>query len=160
MKRAWTLFFAILLSVGFPCGVAMIILGAISGDTVTLVSGIVLTVAGFYVMPMLWISYANSAKYAKIAKVVERDNIYGVADISEQIGLAPDKGIEAVREAIAKGYLTGYRIKNNTELELIDNAKQIRTDYKTVKCSACGATYSYKRTDKNAVCPYCGTHNE
>ena len=159
MKRAWMLFFAILLSVGFPCGIVMIVIGAKS-DTFTLVSGIVLTVAGFYVMPMLWVAYGNTAKYAKIAKVVEKNNIYNISDLSQQIGVKSENGLEIVREAIARGYLTGYRVKNNNELELIDNVKQLKTDYKTVKCSACGATYSYKRTDKNAVCPYCGTHNE
>ena len=54
------LFWALLLSVGFPAGIVMIVLGFSNGMLYVAIPGIVLVVAGFYVMPMLWMGYGNS----------------------------------------------------------------------------------------------------
>ena len=75
-KSIKTLFFISLgLSIGFPLGIICIVFGATKGLIPLLVLGIILTVAGFYVMPLLWMKYADKRQYRSLMNIIENEHI-------------------------------------------------------------------------------------
>ncbi len=71
--------FLLVLSVGFPAGILGIIFGATKDLIALLVAGIVFTVLGFYLMPILWLKYAERRQDRGLYCMIVQDGILTVA---------------------------------------------------------------------------------
>ncbi len=154
-KRLRNLFlFALLLSIGLPIGILCIIFGASNSIIPLLVIGIILAVAGFYIMPILWVAYASARNDLNILRMIENSYIYTVKDIATQTGYTETHVRERIMKMIAKHELNGYIFKDDT-LYINTNQKQTETNsHKTVVCDRCGAVMTYNGLVYH--CEYCG----
>lgn len=154
-------FWALLLSVGFPAGIVMIVLGFSNGMLYVAIPGIVLVVAGFYVMPVLWSKYGSTRYYCALHQQITADNIRKVSLLSQMNG-KPDKQTAAdVRWLISNRYLTGFVFLDNENILSKDDAQnfdayiaQHTRDMQTVKCPSCGA--DIELVSGIGACSYCG----
>lgn len=83
-RQAKVLTAAVVMSVLFVVGIPAIILGATNEIWALMILGIVFTVAGFYGMPLVWVSYASGFSLLRVVELVERDNVYSVEEIASQ----------------------------------------------------------------------------
>ncbi len=152
-KKVRILFFISLgFSIALPIGILGIIFGAVKGMTPMLVIGIVLTVAGFYGTPLLWVAYASYRGNRTIYKMIENEHLYTVAEIAAQTGY-PEKDVRARIQGMINDFvLVGYIFKDDT-LELNTNEKQEKPPIPTKKCPYCGAETSHNGTEYK--CEYC-----
>ncbi len=154
-RKIRTLFWVSLgLSVGFPLGVLGIVFGAVKQIVALLVIGIVLAVAGFYVMPIMWIQYGEKRRDRAMLSMILNDHLYTVSAIAEQIGVADNIVREKLKKMILSRELTGFLLINDV-LELNTNLKQTARTRKTRKCPGCGANMDFDGV--KFVCSYCGT---
>ncbi len=149
--------FSLALSVGFPVGVLCIIFGAVNGIIPLLVTGIVLTVLGFYLMPILWLKYAERRGDRSLLFMVEHDGILTVDALARQSGYSADDVRNRLKRMIVSRALIGYLLDENDTLINMRVKKQAESIAHTKKCACCGAPMVYE----NALfkCEYCG-HNE
>ena len=142
------LLISLLLTICFPAGVVGIIFGASRHITALLVGGIIATVLGFYVMPMMWIKFAELKSWQGLLTAIESDNIYDVATLSTQLAKSQEQIQNDVNSLIQKRYLTGYLFVDKQHLEPNNNTKKTQGN----KCPNCGSLIS-----KDAeYCEYCG----
>ena len=146
------LLWSIVLTVGFPCGVVGIIMGATKGMPWLLGVGIALVVIGFYGAPMLWIKFGEYKSMKSTLGAIENDNIYTVSDICEQTSKNNATVVGEINKLIEKRCLVGFLFKNKDHLEANNNQKAGRR----VKCPNCGALME---TGTENGCPYCGYKN-
>lgn len=159
-KRNGLLTAAILLTAGFPAGILMIIFGATKSITFLLVAGIILTVAGFYVMPMLWVKYGDTKIYSVLRSAVVSDELYSVKDIASRLGVKEERALQVIKTSLANRYIEGFKL-NDDQTALVELVKKEKPkENKTVqfKCSSCGASCTVPETDRR--CPYCGSVKE
>ncbi len=147
-------FFALGLSIGFPAGIVGIVLGAKNDIVAVLVCGIVLTVAGFYVMPILWVRYGEKRRDRTILHMVLDEHIYTVGDLARQTGYTEQVVRDKLKRMLLSRELTGYLLVDDV-LELNTNVKQTARTRQTKKCENCGATMGFDGV--KFVCEYCGT---
>lgn len=145
---------ALTMSILFVVGIPAIVLGATNQIWIVMVLGIIFTVGGFYGMPLIWISYGSGFSMLRIVELVERDNVYSVAEIAKQVNAKPNEVMEKIRKALEKRYIEGFLIGEDGWLRLNENVRQQRTKV-AVKCHNCGATVIVEETQ--ADCPYCGS---
>lgn len=143
-------YFALGLSIGFPLGVVLIIIGATNHQLLLLILGIMLSVLGFYAMPILWIQYGEKQMYKSLLSIIENEYIYSVEDLALQTGKPQNKVRNIIKHLINNQYLSGYIFKNDV-LQVNNNAKQKHNANK--KCPNCGAKLRY--CDGEYVCDYC-----
>ncbi len=141
------------LSIGFPVGVLLVVFGAVKWIIALLVIGIILVVGGFYIMPIMWVKYAERKSYRRILSLIENENIYTYAELAEQTGYNDKKIRQMVQYLVTFEYLTGYLIKEEG-LRINTNQKQIKVA-KTNKCPNCGGIATFD--GEKFVCDYCGT---
>ncbi len=154
-KKVKTLFWVALgLSIGFPVGVICIVLGAVNGIWVLLGLGIALAVAGFYVMPIMWIQYGEKKQHKILQMMIEQEHLYSVDELATQMGQKPEKITQMIKYLINSRCLVGYIFKDGI-LELNTNQKQTARTKETKKCPNCGANMTSNSI--NYVCQYCGT---
>ena len=139
---------AVILTIFLPSGILCVIFGAIKHLIPLIIVGILAIILGFYVMPILWIKFAENKQLNMILSAIEDDNIYQVTMLSEQFNRNKTEIIKAINTLIQKRYLTGYLFIEKDHLELNNNKKQIISS----KCPNCGSTFS----SKNDICEYCG----
>ncbi len=142
------------LSIGFPVGVLCIIFGAIKGVTIMLVAGIILALAGFYVMPLLWIKYGERRKFRTILRFILEEHIYTVQGLSAQAGCTEKRMRYIINYLVLANYLTGFLIDGDT-LVLNSNKKQSSRTAETKKCTNCGGKMIFDGL--KFVCDYCGS---
>ncbi len=148
-----TLFaFALGLSVGFPLGILGIIFGAREGIIPLLVAGIVLTVAGFYVMPLLWLRYAERRQDRTVLRLVERDGMLTVAAIAAQLGHREEDVRARLQRLIRADMLVGYRFRED-RLFSNDPSSPSHAGRKHL-CASCGA--AMVPDGAGYLCEYCG----
>ncbi len=153
-KRVRVLFgFAFGLSVGLPAGVLGVIFGAIQMNIPLLVIGIVLVVAGFYGMPILWVQYGERRRDRNLVRMVKEEGIYTLAGLAAQTGLAENVVLERVKKLLSGGELSGYLLVEDG-LALNENRPQARPRG-TKKCENCGASMRFD--GEKFVCEYCKT---
>ncbi len=140
-------------SVGFPLGILGIVFGANKGLTPLLATGIVATVAGFYVMPLLWVRYAERRQDRTLLRCVLNDNIYTVKDLAVYTGYTEQTVRDKLKRMILKRELTGYFLVDDV-LEINTNVKQATRPSRTKKCENCGAMMGFDGV--KFVCEYCG----
>ena len=153
-KRLFTA--ALLLSIGFPAGILGIIFGAVEGITVLLVAGIILTVAGFYVMPMLWVQYGETRIYLSLNYAIKRDGLRKISEIAAQLGVNEARAKELIEKSFANRYIEGFKFsEDGTAIEEIISKERAAEELIPAKCASCGATAMVSRADPR--CPYCGS---
>lgn len=159
-KIALTFIFALLLSVGFPCGIVMIVMFARQPWLLTL--GIVLAVLGFYCMPILWLHYAKLKSDKKLCEKIQLDNLQEINYLAQLNNVDEDAMINRLCELINKRYLLGYEIVDNKFIvkqseKRISKSEALRQarDTETIVCKGCGAPVEIVAGEK-IFCPYCG----
>lgn len=145
---------ALILSVGFPLGVVGIIFGATKSLTALLVVGILFAVAGFYVMPILWINYGELKRKRRILLLINNENIYTTSSLAKQLSIDEESVKNNIAYLIEKGYLTGFLFVDREKLVLNTNKKQTGETRPKIKCPNCGALMDYDEVV--SVCEYCG----
>ncbi len=145
--------FSLILTIGFCVGIFGIIFGAVKGFSALLIIGIVLTVVGFYGMPIIWLAYGQTKSYQIVLSLILDQNIYSVADISNQLSLNQKNVNAIIYKLIQKEYLVGYIFKNGV-LELNRNVKQEKRHSEKIKCPNCSGFMDFDGV--NYVCQYCG----
>ena len=157
LQRIRSAFFwsALGLSVGFPCGIVMIVFGASGKIWPLLILGILLAVAGFYCMPILWIRFADCGFTVRLVHAVTNQNLYTVSDLSAYLGKNEKQISTAVTSALSKGYLEGFLFTDGV-LRLNRNARQTIGTF-VFRCSSCGAQVEAAENATDARCEYCGT---
>ncbi len=153
-----TLFaFALALSICFPLGVLGIIFGAVNWIVPLLVAGIILTVAGFYVMPILWVKYGEKRGDRTLLCAIQYDHIYTVRDLSIQTGYPEENVRMRIQRMILARQLTGYLFRNDV-LELNINRRQTKESAQSSRrqrtCPGCGAQMFFDGL--HFRCDYCG----
>lgn len=154
-RKVRVLFFAALLSsILFVAGIPMLIFGAANSRTFLMVTGIVLTAACFYGMPILWIQYGSAKTERRLIYAVLQENLLTVAALSAQLSIN-EEGIRAMlRSCIQHCRLPGFLFDGET-LTLNTHAAPGRK-LLSVVCPNCGAPVSYPEGE-SPVCGYCGT---
>lgn len=153
-KLISNLIISIMLTIFFPIGVLGIIFGATKHITILLVFGIILTILGFYVSPVMWGVYGNTKSLKIVLNLIVNEYMYSVSDIATHLNKSEEEIRTKISTLIEKGYLKGYIYKDGF-LELNTNKKQTGEHTKTIKCTNCGGTMHLDGI--NYVCDYCGT---
>ncbi|UKI14487.1 MAG: hypothetical protein L6V85_10765 [Clostridiales bacterium] len=80
IKTRRTLLWAIFLSVGFPLGIAMTVIGFTKGQSFRAMGivGIILIVMGFYGAPMVWIHFGQLKYFSRLKAQIVGDGIKSV----------------------------------------------------------------------------------
>ncbi len=150
-KKLRTLFFfALALSIGFPLGVLGIIFGASQELTPLLVCGIVLTVAGFYGMPLLWVRYGERRGDRFLLCMIEEDGITSLDTLCVQSGYPIENVRARIKRMIANRELVGFLLSDGG---LQDPSKKDEERPTFRKCPNCGATMVAE--DAGWHCEYC-----
>ncbi len=144
--------FALGLSIGLPLGILGIVFGAVYWILPLLIAGILLTVAGFYAMPLLWIKYGERRQDRTLLRMIERDYLYTVSDLSAQTGFSEADVRAKIKRMILSHALVGYLFRDDV-LEVNTNQKQTRIPKRTRKCDSCGATMYFDGLQYR--CDYC-----
>ncbi len=144
--------FSLLLSIGFPLGVLGIIFGATGGNTFLLVGGILLTAAGFYVMPILWVRYAERRGDRTLCFMIEKEHIYTVEGLVAQTGYTEENVRTRIMRMIHGHILVGYLFRDDV-LEQNENEEQSTKRRRTKKCPQCGALMVFDGL--HFYCEYC-----
>ncbi len=156
--------FALLLSIGFPCGIVMIILHKSASNLATfvLILGIVLTAVGFYGMPLLWVKYGELKTKQKLLNQIVIDNLQEVDYLAKINNCDNQQMISRLHDLINNRYLTGYQIvddkyivKQSSKTITKDDAMQLSGQTQYLECKGCGATVALQK-DEKTYCPYCG----
>ncbi len=146
-------FISLALSVGFPLGVLGIVFGAVKWLIPLLVIGIVLTVGGFYAMPLLWVKYADRRHDRTLLFMIENEYIYTVSGLAAQAGYREGDVRDRIMRMIRTQILVGYLFQNDT-LELNTNRRQAGMRGTTMECPNCCATMVHD--GELYRCAYCG----
>ena len=145
---------ALLLTFALPLGGVLLGVGLGIGQPGIWAVGIAFLAAGFYGCPIGWVSYGNKREYFRFITAIEEEHLYTVQELASQLGLPEKEVRNRIEVCFSKRWLIGYR-RNGDELILNTN-RQLSEQKETVTCPACGAKFSYKKTE-DAWCPYCGT---
>ncbi len=148
--------FALGLSVCFPLGILGIIFGAIGELWLLLAAGILFTVLGFYLMPLLWVRFAEKRGDRRLWQIIEEDRIYTVQSLCMQTGYAPDDVRNRIKRMIAARELIGYIFEEDSLIPL-DPEKRKGSSPRTQKCPCCGALMH--SDGLQFICDYC-RHSE
>ncbi len=153
---------SLLLSILFVPGILMIIFGFANGIIFLGVLGIVIVVAGFYGMPILWSKYGEFKYYYRLCHQIIVEKINYVSLLSETNQKDIKSILSDINFLITKGYLIHYLLKDNEKLidlstigDKKDYMSSVMNDTLIIKCPNCGA--SCKITDDIYKCSYCGT---
>lgn len=153
------LLISIILTVMFPLGIAMTVIGATRKEdggvvfTAIMAIGIVFVVLGFYGAPMSWVSYAPKKKYARVIDAIKREGFRDATEIANHLSMQPNEVIDAVRVCIDKQYLTNYTIEENKIIPL--NNRPDDLGLYTVQCPYCGGI-TQTSNNLQVKCEYCG----
>lgn len=149
---------AILLTIGFPIGIVLTIIGAKDLDNGALYKamlgvGIVLDVLGFYGAPIAWTKYGPQKKYARIIDAIKREGFRDTNDIAKHLSMQPNEVQGAVQVCIEKQYLTDYTI-DDTKIVPLNNRPDDLGVY-TVECPYCGGI-TQTSNNLQVKCDFCG----
>ena len=143
---------ALTLSLLVPVGVLGIVFGAILATWygwIMLGVGAAICLAGFYVMPVLWVTFGEYKKLQRIAVSITDENVYYIDMLAQRFQMTPRQTCDAVRKLIAKRYIEGYVFNNNRFVMKL----QQRTV--SVHCPNCGSNVNVYGAD--GICEHCGT---
>ncbi len=145
--------FALIWTILFVVGIPMIVFGAVKHTGIYWVImgiGVLFCVSGFYGIPIMWITYAEKRRLARVAIVVSGSESITIDILSDTLGRGQDETRQDVRTLLQGGYLPGYAF--------VDQEDRIRRtstlDIHHAVCEYCGASFEFRGTDSR--CPYCG----
>ncbi len=150
---------SIILTIMFPLGIAMTVVGATSKEeggaafTAIMVIGIIFVVLGFYGAPMSWVRYAPQKRYTRIIDSIKREGFRDTDEIANHLSMQPKEVVEAVRVCIDKQFLTDYTIDGTKIVPLNNRPDDIGTY--TVQCPYCGGI-TQTSNNLQVKCQYCG----
>lgn len=166
IKTRRTLLWAIFLSVGFPLGIVMTVIGFTKGQSFRAMGivGIILIVMGFYGAPMVWIHFGQLKYFSRLKAQIVGDGIKSVKMLAEVHNRNPEVVANDVKTMVQKGYLDGYLVLDNERI--IDKTKMRDKDYEMmeaeragtlnlVHCPFCNA--KFELINDVGVCPYCNS---
>ncbi len=157
MNRSLRLYFAfsIALSVGFPAGILGIVFGASSGIVPLLVAGIIFTVAGFYVMPLLWLRYAERRRDRRVLEVIDGGTSFSLSRLCELTGCTEEDARARVKRLMATGFLPDFSFRDDI---LLRQGEGFPDPFASRQCPRCAAEMVYG--EKVFRCEYCGHREE
>ncbi len=140
------------LSAGLPAGIVGTVLGAVYGMIPVLVLGILFTVLGFYLMPILWVQYADRRKDRTLLFMIEQEYLYTVEGLALQTGYAQEEVRQRIQKLILRHVLAGYLF---LEDRLVPNTNEKQTEHSmpTKICPSCGGTMRF--AGSYFRCEYC-----
>lgn len=166
IKTRRTLLWAIFLSVGFPLGIAMTVIGFMKGQSFRAMGivGIILIVMGFYCAPLVWIHFGQLKYFSRLKAQIVGDGIKSVKMLAEVHNKNPEVVANDVKTMVQKGYLDGYLVLDNERI--IDKTTMRDKDYEMmeaeragtlnlVHCPFCNAKFAL--INDVGVCPYCNS---
>ena len=142
---------ALVCSVALPAGVVMTVFGGINEIWALLAVGIVLTVAGFYGTPLLWVRYGALNSYKGVYGLIACDGVTSVSKIASTLGWKRNKAVAGLNYLLAKRYLAGYVYDGADSVTPIEKKS---TPDLFGKCPNCGASLTAEQGKLR--CPYCG----
>ena len=161
-KLAW----GIALSIGFPLGIVMTVLGFTRGQEMRAMGivGIILIVLGFYGAPIAWILFGQLKYYVRLREQIVGEGIKSVKMLAEVHNKKPELMANDVKTMVQKGYLEGYLVLDNERI--IDKSAIKNKDYEImeaeragtlnlVHCPFCNA--KFELINYVGVCPYCNS---
>ncbi len=146
---------ALLMSILLVAGIPMIVFGAINLSKawywiVMMVLGIIFTVMGVCVMPVMWVQFAKKRALSRVAIVISGTDSVTIDILSDTLGKTQEQTRKDVRKLLQNGWLPGYAF--------VDQEDRVRRtaalDVHHAVCEFCGASFEFKGTDSK--CPYCG----
>lgn len=154
---------SIILSIMFVVGIPLIVIGATNmsknGFFIFLfIVGIIFTVLGFYVMPIMWVIYGEKISLKNLFEIITIDKMYSVKELSLNLNKSESTIAKQITTLIQKRYLVGYTFVNRQELKVSDNAIKNVNIMESKKCPNCGANLTIK--NNVAFCEYCQTNYE
>ncbi|MDR3292579.1 MAG: zinc ribbon domain-containing protein [Clostridiales bacterium] len=159
-----TLILLVALSILFVLGIPGIVIGfSVKNLTALGIFSIVVVAAGFYGLPLGWVSFGVLHSLKAIVYNVQENGILEISALARAIGKKDKETLPLVRKVLNKRYLTGYTFSpDNTSLVKIEKPEEpipepVVTETTTKgRCIACGAPLP---PDSNGICPYCGMAN-
>lgn len=148
---------SIILSIGFPVGIALAVVGGTRMDEGALFKallgiGIVGVVLGFYGAPVAWIQYGQQKRYQRIVVAITEEGFRDTTDIARHLAIKPEEAVEAVNFCINKRYLKGFTV-NGTQIKQIYAPK---ADQKfSIQCPFCGGVNESDNPNE-VKCEFCG----
>lgn len=162
-RKRNTFLWALSLSAGFPAGIAMTAVGFVKGGGYIAmgVSGIVLIILGFYVMPLLWIHFGTLSYYISVARHIN-DGIRSASMLASQHNKKKNDMVADIKTMIQKNYLPGFIILDDETI--VDKNTMKKNDYSAleaeregklslVHCPFCNA--KFQMLLDVGECPYC-----
>lgn len=162
MKKKVTIKFiiALLFSIAFPCGIALLISNSSSSAGIGI--GSVLIVLGFYGSPFAWIAFGNIKTKYNLCKLVIDENIQDVEEMAKLKNEKPETTLKHLKALINSRYLQGYKIvddkyivKNDSKTLTQQELLRLNKKVDVLECSGCGAPVETFEGEKT-ICPYCG----
>lgn len=161
-KLAW----GIALSIGFPLGIVMTVLGFTRGQDMRAMGivGIILIVLGFYGAPIVWIQFGQLKYYVRLREQIVGEGIKSVKMLAEVHNKKPELMANDVKTMVQKGFLEGYLVLDDERI--IDKSAMKNKDYEMmeaeragtlnlVHCPFCNA--KFELINDVGVCPYCNS---
>ena len=145
---------AYILTFAFIAGIPSIIFGATKGWTLLLIVGIICVVAGFYGMPIAWISFSDKKKLYNIYQSITVDKIYDIKTLAGNYNIDEQQMLGYVNTLLSNRYLQGLNLVDQKELQEIKKAKK---KMQVVKCPNCNANIGdlVSSGEDTVECPYC-----
>ncbi len=151
-KHIRLLFFtALSMSVGLPLGILAIVFGAIKWIVPLFACGIAFVAVGLIVTPFAWIRYVERRHDRKILRLIEREGVDTIADLSRRTGWSEWHVRGRVRRMMFLHLLEGYLLPNDRIA--IDPRRSAVA--RTRRCDRCGA--NMRHNSIKFICDYC--HN-
>ncbi|MDD7232008.1 MAG: hypothetical protein PUH16_07000, partial [Clostridiales bacterium] len=138
IKTRRTLLWAIFLSVGFPLGIVMTVIGFTKGQSFRAMGivGIILIVMGFYGAPLVWIHFGQLKYFSRLKAQIVGDGIKSVKMLAEVHNKNPEVVANDVKTMVQKGYLDGYLVLDNERI--IDKTTMRDKDYEMMEAERAG----------------------
>ena len=134
-------------------GLIMLMLGLCNGKTPLIVAGGAILFVCFYLIPISWIHYSGQKNRMRIIRIITERDRTPVSLVASSLAIGEEEALSRITDCLSAGLIPGYALSDGTVVrtKFID-PEQVE---KTMKCTYCNATFSYKGND--AKCPYCGT---
>lgn len=139
-------------------GAALLILGITGSGTGFTIGGGAILFLCFYLIPISWIWYSEQRKRMRVVRLIEGRQKTPVALIASSLAVSEEVARSTVADCLSAGLVPGYALDGDTVV--LARYMDPEQEEKTMRCSYCNATFTYK--GDIAECPYCGNvvHDE
>lgn len=115
LKVLWIVSFsvALLSTLAMILGVFLFPIGASVESGALIILGVVFVIHGVYGLLFYWIWFARTARRYRVARAIEKENIYSAAEVAVRLKKNRDSVNRDIRYCIKKGYLKGLTFNGN-----------------------------------------------